>query len=252
MWIGEAGLSVKYLLQCYGLKDYGLVVIISLGGLHGVGFGIQKAFGHNCLTDVESVLEMDLGSVTLYRMCVADLLLSILIILAAAAYELETDLEMKFSEVPRVLASLLCWAFLCIGIAFACKGYVAFGRVVRMVEETTARLEREKSRSHLWHQSGDEDVQGMFGRLRYLRRTVSSLCLIRLVVFGHVMLFNGFLWPLPDDLRAWVPDDMGLASQLLTDSECLAHLYYLCVLGVVWYGYGGLIPLELWGVYRGV
>ena len=62
MWISEAGLVVQYILQFLRIKDYGLTVAISLGCLHGVGFGYQKTFIFNCMSDIELVLAINLGT----------------------------------------------------------------------------------------------------------------------------------------------------------------------------------------------
>ena len=76
------------------------------------------------------------------------------------------------------------------------------------------------------------------------------------------MLFGGFLWPLPADLSAQVTDSLGggFAGYLMTDSVLITTLYYLYLIVIIWYVYGGLSSLvgiharfqeELWQAWAG-
>ena len=244
MWAGEAALALKYFLQFRSMKDYGLAAAVSLGCLHGVGFGVQKTFVHNCMADIEGVLGIDLGSSRLRHMLTADAFLSVLIVSAAASHRLCSDLDVRWPEILRILASTCCWAFLLKDTIFAFIAYDRMGRVIRTAEGTAERLEEEaKSRSRLWHQSGDPDIQSTFGKLRSHRCHVTTLCLTRVLAFGHIMLFGGFLWPIPANLRNQAASANGLTMHVLTDSVCIVNLWYLYLLVVLWYVYGGVSAL---------
>lgn len=246
MWISEAALVVQYILQFLRIKDYGLTVAISLGCLHGVGFGHQKTFIFNCMSDIELVLAIDLGTRKAARMLLVDAVLSILAVTAAAAQRLRADMGLHWPNSVRILSSMVCWAFLITSTVFASQSFDVMGRVLRLAENTTAHLAQEaKSRSQLWFQNGDPEIQATFHKLRKHRRHVLTLSVSRLLVFGHIMLFGGFLWPLPADLSAQVTDGLGggFAGYLMTDSVFITTLYYLYLIVIIWYVYGGLSSL---------
>jgi len=246
MWISEAGLVVQYILQFLRIKDYGLTVAISLGCLHGVGFGYQKTFIFNCMSDIELVLAINLGTRKAAHMLLVDALLSILAVTAAAGQRLRADMGLHWPDSVRILSSMVCWAFLCTSTIFALQTFKTMGGVLRLSEDTTARLAHEaKSRSQIWFQNGDPEIQATFHKLRKHRNHVLTLSVVRLLVFGHIMLFGGFLWPLPADLSAQVTDSLGggFAGYLMTDSVLITTLYYLYLIVIIWYVYGGLSSL---------
>eukprot|EP00439_Symbiodinium_sp_Y106_P014887 s3152_g2.t1 len=246
MWISEAGLVVQYILQFLRIKDYGLTVAISLGCLHGVGFGYQKTFIFNCMSDIELVLAINLGTRKAAHMLLVDALLSILAVTAAAGQRLRADMGLHWPDSVRILSSMVCWAFLCTSTIFALQTFQTMGGVLRLSEDTTARLAHEaKSRSQIWFQNGDPEIQATFHKLRKHRNHVLTLSVVRLLVFGHIMLFGGFLWPLPADLSAQVTDSLGggFAGYLMTDSVLITTLYYLYLIVIIWYVYGGLSSL---------
>ena len=245
MWASEAALVVKFILQIHGLKDYGLAVAVSLGCLLGVGWGVQKTFIHNAEADIEKVLGMDMGRHRTYQLLKADLLLSVLVIVAVASQRLMVDLESQWPETFRIMASVACWAFLGIGIAFNLWTLPFVNRVIRAVDDTATRgaqLAPEAKASQGKSDSDDPDIQKILASLKTHRTFMLGLCLARLLVFGHIMLFGGFLWPIAVDLRVRVTDslDETFAAYLLTDSVHITTLYYFFLLGVIWYVYGGL------------
>lgn len=214
-WTGEMTLAAKHLLHFWGFDQYGLGVPAALAGILWVGFKAEHLL-INVFIDCAAVLSLDFGISHLKLLLRIEVFITIFIVLISLFDEIFLSLD-----ILRIIGSFFCWAFLFLGIYFSCC-------LVGGVNSLVHCIDHAKDLG----KTTDEEIVRAMSKVRSYRRSLVIFSTTRLLILARVMLFGGYLWPVPAHMAEKVYENQGssFATYLLTDSSLASNLWFLALL----------------------
>ena len=216
IWTAFLALAAVHFLHFKGFR-FALEVPATLGGLLTVGLKVENMLIH-LLQDCGEVLYIPFRLDHLRRLLrieAAGVVMVLAVTLCDAIFETHSVL--------RILGSIMFWIYMSGGL------FVSFemGRELGTLVRTS-----EKARVSKVHQTEDSEVWKAITKIRTYQRLVRLHGLVKFFLVLHVVLFQGYLWPFPENLSEMIYTSwgQGLGVFLLINSTAGSTLWYFTLL----------------------